>query len=46
MDFSFTEEQQAIFDAVAEICEDFKSTARELTRPESTLGQYQGHEGL
>jgi len=29
MDFSFTEQQQEIFDAVAEICADFKARARE-----------------
>jgi alkylation response protein AidB-like acyl-CoA dehydrogenase len=29
MDFSFTQEQQEIFDAVAEICADFKARARE-----------------
>ena len=28
MDFAFTEEQNDIFSAVAEICEDFKATAR------------------
>lgn len=30
MDFSFTEEQQEIFDAVDEICADFKTTACEV----------------
>ncbi|NSW55046.1 MAG: acyl-CoA dehydrogenase family protein [Armatimonadetes bacterium] len=30
MDFSFTEEQQEIFDAVDEICADFKATACEV----------------
>ncbi|MCE5216654.1 acyl-CoA dehydrogenase family protein [bacterium] len=30
MDFAFTEEQQEIFDAVAEICKDFKATSRQV----------------
>lgn len=30
MDFAFTDEQQEILDAVADICEDFRATAREV----------------